>query len=71
MDESFTRVTVLEAGFPSIGVDPKSIYSFYTLIEGRMAVALIGTSIFLDPLTTITALVYILHGLFELTLNNI
>lgn len=54
-----------------MGVDPKSIYSFSIFKLGNIAVALIGTSIFLEPLITIIAFVSMLHGFAELTLNNI
>ena len=71
IDESLIRVIVFEAGFPSMGVDPKSICSSYILKLGKIAVALIGMSMFFDPLTTIVITASILHGLSELTLKMI
>ena len=71
MLESFTKVTVFDAGLPSIGVDPKSICSFYILRLGIMAEPFIRMSIFFDPLTIIVAEVSMLQGLSEVTLKTI
>lgn len=71
MAESLTKVTVFDAGLPSIGVEPKSIWSFYILRLGMMADAFMGMSIFFEPLTTIVAQVSMLQGLREATLKMI
>jgi hypothetical protein len=71
MEESLTKVTVFDAGLPSIGVEPKSICSFYILRLGMMAEAFMGMSIFFEPLTTIVAQVSMLQGLREVTLKMI
>lgn len=67
--ESLIKVTDFCAGFPSIGVEPKSIYSFYNLMFGKIALAFIGISIFFDPLMTIVAIASIEQTLVEFILK--
>jgi len=71
IDESLIRLTYFCAGFPSIGVEPKSISSFYILMQGKIALAFIGISIFLDPLITIVATASIEHTFVEFILKAI
>lgn len=71
IDESLIRLTDFCAGFPSIGVEPKSISSFYILILGNIAFAFIGISIFFDPLITIVAIASIEQIFVEFILNTI